>query len=195
MFNRNSSQLILALLALLSTSLQAASFTGLGFLAEDPNGSGRYISQAFGVSADGSVVVGNGVDRVVNKAGGGGIEAFRWTESGGMVGLGDLGSPFQSTAWGASVDGSVIVGNSGGQAFRWTENGGMVGLSNSSVGRDISSDGSVIVATEPLVTALIPTAILKRGSPPSQNPLRSKRNCSIHGLRRVYCFFSFCQYI
>ena len=40
-----------------------------------------------------------------------GMEAFRWTQSTGMLGLGDLaGGIFSSTASGASADGSVIVG-------------------------------------------------------------------------------------
>ena len=70
------------------------------------------------VSADGSVVVGQG-----NSASG--YEAFRWTSEGGMVGLGDLpGGTFESSAWGVSADGSVVVGASnsasGDEAFRWT---------------------------------------------------------------------------
>ena len=42
-----------------------------------------------------------------------GNEAFRWTSSGGMVGLGDLpGGGFSSDAFGVSYDGSVVVGQS-----------------------------------------------------------------------------------
>ena len=84
------------------TSAQAASFSGLGRLP----GRGT-TSVAFGVSADGSTVVGQSGDRRNN------FEAFRWTEAGGMVGLGDLpGGDFGSVAFGVSADGSTIVGQS-----------------------------------------------------------------------------------
>ena len=81
---------------------------------------------AFAVSADGSTVVGRGLSTP-------GFEAFRWTQAGGMVGLGDLpGGPFRSDAFGVSADGSVVVGrafpSNREAAFRWTQAGGMVGL-------------------------------------------------------------------
>lgn len=146
--------------------LEAASMEGPGVL---PEGS------AWGVSADGSVVVGN--------AGGG---AFRWTATEGVVGLGELfpggsgpwaeavsadgsvvvgweeGWAFRWTAetgmvalcpglaHGASADGSVVVGRSGREAFRWTEETGIVGLGflpghDYSKAYDVSADGSVVV--------------------------------------------------
>jgi probable HAF family extracellular repeat protein len=100
----------------------AASFTPLGDLP-----GGIFKSAASGVSADGSVVVGNS-----NSAAG--TEAFRWTLGGGMVGLGDLpGGNFSSEATAVSADGTVVVGFSevaglGTEAFRWTSGGGMAGL-------------------------------------------------------------------
>ena len=60
--------------------VQAASFKGLGFL--DSNNQYKF-SGANGVSADASVVVGR--SRIGNE-----YKAFRWTQSGGMVSLGDL---------------------------------------------------------------------------------------------------------
>jgi probable HAF family extracellular repeat protein len=83
-------------------------------------------SWAFGVSADGSVVVG----RAQNAAGR--YRAFRWTASGGMEDLGTLGG-YQSWAYGVSADGSVVVGwaqNAAWQrcAFRWMASGGMEDL-------------------------------------------------------------------
>jgi probable HAF family extracellular repeat protein len=94
---------------------------GLGDL---PGGS--FNSQAFGVSANGSVVVGRG-----NSASG--TEAFRWTSGGGMVGLGDLpGGSFSSLAFDVSADGSVVVGGSvsasGNEAFIWDQENGMQSL-------------------------------------------------------------------
>lgn len=118
-------------------------FLGLGDLP-----GGGFWSEAYGVSADGSVVVGYGL-------GANGREAFRWTEAGGMVGLGDLpGGSFWSEARGVSADGSTVIGFSlrenGQEAFRWTEAGGMVGLGVlpggfASEARGVSADGSVIV--------------------------------------------------
>jgi probable HAF family extracellular repeat protein len=116
----------------------------LGFL---PGGEGLQ-SQAYGVSADGSVVV--GYSRSVE-----GNQAFRWTKSGGLEGLGDLpGGLFGSFAFAVSADGSVAVGESwaasGGEAFRWTAEDGMVGLGDlpggsfNSSARGVSADGSVI---------------------------------------------------
>ena len=86
--------LLVGLFTLLGSSpTQAtASFEGLGDL-----GSGSFSSIARGVSADGSVVVGNSTS-------GTGNEAFRWTDSGVMVGLGELaGGIFQSGARGVGV--------------------------------------------------------------------------------------------
>jgi probable HAF family extracellular repeat protein len=107
-------------------------------------------SVAEGVSADGSVVVGV-------SAGPSGSEAFRWTESSGMAGLGDLpGGLFLSGASGVSADGSVVVGSSWSaaarrEAFRWTAEDGMVGLGfgggmpGTSAASAASADGSVLV--------------------------------------------------
>jgi hypothetical protein len=114
---------------------------GLGFL---PPGAIAW-SWAFGVSADGSVVVGQA-----------GEIAFRWTADGGMVGLGHLpsgGLGGYSEAYATSADGSVVVGGSspGWEAFHWTSDGGMVGLGHLPGGGfdsrafAASADGSVVV--------------------------------------------------
>jgi probable HAF family extracellular repeat protein len=63
---------------------------------------GAFSSQARGVSADGSVVVGNSISAS-------GLEAFRWTAAGGMIGLGDLPGSFGSGASSVSADGAVVV--------------------------------------------------------------------------------------
>jgi hypothetical protein len=92
---------------------RATSFTGLGFLP----GGGHSIAEAV---SDGSVVV--GTSAVVGTSG---SEAFRWTSSGGMVGLGFA----TAAANGVSADGSVVVGQEkNNDAFRWTSDGGLVGL-------------------------------------------------------------------
>jgi len=119
-------------------------FAGLGDLP-----GGDFQTGAYGISADGSVVVGYGVTSQ-------GAEAFRWTRADGMVGLGDLpGGGFGGRASGVSADGSVIVGASysasGWEAFRWTAGEGMVGLGDLAGGyfesdaHAVSADGSTIV--------------------------------------------------
>jgi len=127
------------------------SFQGLGDIPGGATG-----SAAFGISDDGSAVVGIGdVDVSAGLPPTEG-QAFRWTQSGGMVGLGFLpGDASYSWGWDASGDGSVITGtardSSGYQrAFRWTESGGMTDLGalpgyNDSNGQGVSADGSVIV--------------------------------------------------
>ena len=121
-------------------------------------------SLALGSSADGSVIVGGNVTRTVTIGPNGLPElredredAFRWTESTGMVALGGLpGGDSGSVAFDVSSDGSVVVGGSateaGYEAFRWTEQTGMVGLGHlpggiflGSRGFGVSSDGNVIV--------------------------------------------------
>jgi probable HAF family extracellular repeat protein len=120
-----------------------ADFVDLGVLPGDAH------SRADAVSADASVVVGA-------SGGGDREEAFRWTEAGGMQGLGDFaGGRVWSRAEGVSADGSVIVGTgetaAGEEAFRWTPADGMQGLgglggkTSWSRARNVSADGRVVV--------------------------------------------------
>ncbi|MFC1737983.1 PEP-CTERM sorting domain-containing protein [Planctomycetota bacterium] len=108
---------------------------------------GGILSQAYGVSGDGTIAVGYSVLE-------GGTEAFRW-ENEQIVGLGYLDDEgFKSRAYDISADGSVIVGYSISpsryEAFRW-ENGIMTSLGHLGEGTQysqayaVSSDGSVIV--------------------------------------------------
>jgi len=128
-----------ALLLLPSTAMAQASFQGLGDL---PGGDFGSIANA--VSADGSVVVGEGTNADDHE------EPFRWTAAGGMVGLGSMEPDASGVALGVSGDGAVVVGLSSG-AFRWTAGGGMQGLGSMPGGGSAerayaaSDDGSVIV--------------------------------------------------
>ena len=98
----------------------------LGYLhTENPSG------QAFGVSADGAVIVGIS-----------GRDAFRWTSSSGISTL--AGLPSGARAWAVSGDGQVIVGDASPNAFAWTEAEGVVNLGVSGSGEAVSFDGSVI---------------------------------------------------
>jgi len=82
-----------------STAHAQASFQGLGDL---PGGS--FYSEAYGVSADGTTVV--GYSRNANDDG----EAFRW-QNGTMIGLGNLGGENpNSEAYCVSGEGSAAAG-------------------------------------------------------------------------------------
>lgn len=115
-----------------------ATFTPLGQLI--PGGSHNH--QLWDISADGTVIVGIAYS-------GTGAEAFRWTESDGMIGLGDFeGGRFFSAAYGVSADGSVVVGRGeedslASRAFRWsTESNGMMPLEGDDCTGTLGSTGA-----------------------------------------------------
>jgi probable HAF family extracellular repeat protein len=103
--------------------------------------------EAFGVSGDGTVVVGESTTGI----------AFRWTAKTGMLSLGVLPGYSGSIAEAISADGAVVVGISNPalspplqQAFRWSAPGGMVGVGflpgqTVSAFSAVSADGSVAV--------------------------------------------------
>jgi probable HAF family extracellular repeat protein len=110
-----------------------------------PIGPGDVPTRAYGLSADGSVVVGAVYpDGVVTTSAG---VAFRWSGADGFVPL----APGSAQA--ASSDGSVVVGahrdgNGRSHAFRWTEADGVVDLplpfqsTAAAIATDVSSDGA-----------------------------------------------------
>jgi len=130
---------------------KSVTFKGLGDLP-----GGGFHSQAYAVTADGSIVVGLSRSSL-------GTEAFRWTSPGGMVGLGGLlggrSGRLYAGARAISANGSAVVGYDGSkskrtfcwEAFRWTTAGGMQGLGDLRGGKiysrayDVSSDGQVVV--------------------------------------------------
>jgi probable HAF family extracellular repeat protein len=123
----------------------AASIYDLGVLP------GRLGSDAFGVSSDGSVVVGYSAG-----AGGSQFHAFRWTaSSGAMQDLGVLPNAARfSVATDVSDDGAAVVGYSGDRntrAFRWTMSDGMQDLGSLggevTTARGTNKDGSVVVGS------------------------------------------------
>lgn len=125
--------------------------TDLGTLQDDNGG----WSAAYGVSADGLVVVGAATGKTPD--GNDRIRAFRW-EAGTMSDLGSLepGEQGNSQAYGASGDGAIVVGYSYGdsigvRAFRW-EDGVMTDIGtlrpdNQGQARayGVSADGRIIV--------------------------------------------------
>jgi len=113
-------------------------------------------SFASGVSSDGSVLGGQSMSGPPD------VEAIRWTQAGGLEGLGvltvlELGFSY-SLAWGISADGQVIVGQARTddfeEAFYWRAETGMVsldplrGTTLYSNAEDASEDGSIIVGVQ-----------------------------------------------
>jgi len=122
-----------------------ASFAGLGFLnASYPSSTNPY------VNADGTVVAGT------SNYDNGRSEAFRWTLSGGMVGLGFLQSKNESAAGAISGNGQVVGGSGGTNevndgAFRWTDATGMEPINDQRVAANIvgiNRNGSVFTGDE-----------------------------------------------
>src|SRR5262249_14550360 len=126
-----------------SVAFRWTAATGIVDLGTLPGASGKYYGYAWGVNADGSVVVGFQTDS------GGQLQAFRWTPSAGMVGLGFLPGRTFSSASASSSDGSVIVGTAGGpsQAFRWSVATGMVPI-DSGTALGVNSLGTIVVGDD-----------------------------------------------
>jgi probable HAF family extracellular repeat protein len=121
--------------------------TGVVYLGNLP---GLPETDAYGVSADGAVVVGASWAST--------WQAYRWTVATGPVPLGGIAGFPQSAANDVSADGNTVVGMaftgaccSPGHAFRWTALGGMEdlgilpGYSDFSEAIAISRDGRVVV--------------------------------------------------
>jgi probable HAF family extracellular repeat protein len=116
----------------------------LGLLSSE-SGSWNKESEAYGVSADGGIVVGWSYNDF------GRPRALRWTASskqdlGTLAGNSDL---YSSKAYGVSADGRVVVGwsyNAAGnvRAFRWTAAGGMEDLNTTYA--SLLTNGSVLLA-------------------------------------------------
>jgi len=153
--------------ALVIATIKPAYVSAVDFLSIGVLPDGLVPERAYGVSANGQVIVGDGVSGVMVEDPDTGLpvpisshEAFRWRSNGGFSGgLGDLpGGAYLSWAHGASSRGNVIVGyshseiaNGSTEAFRWTEATGMVGMGDleggffSSSAWDVSANGNVIV--------------------------------------------------
>jgi probable HAF family extracellular repeat protein len=137
------------------TNVVVAQFIPLGDFPE-----GAFSSGAAAISSYGTTVVGaaNRFDVPSITS-----DAFRWTETAGMMNLETFPQvePRRTRASSVSAAGDVIVGyilyETGAisqEAFRWAPTTGIVGLgflpggsSNTSVAADVSDDGSAIVGT------------------------------------------------
>ena len=129
--------------------VETATMTGIGDLP-----GGDFFSRAFGVSGDGSLVVGESLRN--NNL----LEAFIYdVDSSTMTGIGDLpGGLFRSSANAISVDGSTVVGQStsdnGNEAFIYdVGTGTMTGIGDLAGGGflseafGVSADGSTVVGS------------------------------------------------
>lgn len=117
-------------------SLAVASAQSLTWLGT----SGGLRGAAYGVSADGRVVVGRAENASRDS------RAFRW-ENGAMQDLGTLLDSDSSVAYSVSADGRVVVGAvvkvlGDSRAFRWTQAGGMEDLNITYA--NLLTDGSVL---------------------------------------------------
>jgi probable HAF family extracellular repeat protein len=106
----------------------------------------NWLSTAWAVSADGSVIVGQ--SRVSTQD----AEAFVY-KNGAMIGLGDFAanSYVGSTALDVSPDGNIVVGkanipgpNAPWGGFKWTEAGGMVQLGKNFEPKAVTNSGMII---------------------------------------------------
>lgn len=109
-------------------------------------------SDAQGVNADGSVVVGTAQDGRDMR-----YRAVRWTQETGIASLGAINGGDFSQAYAVNAEGNVVVGYSRdgqlttpyGRAFRWTPSTGMVSLGTLPGDREsyafaVNADGSVV---------------------------------------------------
>ncbi|MGE0481668.1 MAG: hypothetical protein AB7Q17_14475 [Phycisphaerae bacterium] len=129
-----------AAVVLLASPLNAQTIQSIGALS--PTGT----STAYGVSADGSAVVG-----YANSSGV--LRAIRWTSAGGLQNLGVPPTGIRSIGFAISADGYAVTGlcvlPGTGHVFLWTAESGLEDLGtlpiqNVSYGFAISGDGLVI---------------------------------------------------
>ena len=96
-----------------------------------------YGTLARGVSSNGAVAVGGSAGRTFA-----GLAATRWVGSTAQF----VGPPFTASAYAASADGSVVVGQVAAQTFRWANGSAQViVIGGQSIGRDVSANGAVMV--------------------------------------------------
>lgn len=132
----------LVLNGLLAPYANGARFEPLGFL---PGAKFGTFSEANDISADGTVIV--GVSSSAN--GSNGQEAFRWTETEGMIGLGEftLVERFAENAAAISGDSNTIAGtiDQGRGPFVWTATTGFEFISiRTAIPSALSYDGTVV---------------------------------------------------
>jgi hypothetical protein len=127
-----------------------------GFFTLGDLSGGTFFSNPISMSGDGNVIVGisdSGLGSVLGTA----SEAFVWTASTGMFGLGDFGGYGGSRARKVSLDGSTVIGTSFSGidqlgrgfdlGFVWDAFDGIVNLGSGTT-QDVSEDGRVVLGTQ-----------------------------------------------
>jgi probable HAF family extracellular repeat protein len=134
-------------------SEQGAGWQTLGGLPGQNSPDGAQISAGWGVSADGSTVVGLGWHTNYRA------EAFQWTDATGMVGLGQPAANRSSRASAISADASTVVGfythpsHGNRRPVRWVNGGApdlFLGTDMPGEALAANSNGSVIVGAASL---------------------------------------------
>ena len=100
------------------------------------------LGQAFAVTTDGSMIVGESFN-----VKGGAVNAFQWTEEAGLRRLPNTEPSQFHSAMGISPDGRYVVGITSGNAFVWTEETGLVDIGRApgasvAFALDVAADGS-----------------------------------------------------
>lgn len=170
---------------------------------------GDTVSEANDVNAKGDVVVGNSMSSphgyfLLYQS----SHAFRWTEEGGMVGLGSLISGGNSEARAVNAAGDVVVGSAqdgpdqviegdgfiihrqSTSAFRWTQSGGMVSLGKlhggfDSYARAVNATGDVVVGEAEDGAISIPPTNSQNVLLPGDHPYRAFRWTRATGMQSV----------
>jgi WD40 repeat protein len=135
--------------------------TGVGLQEiADPSGYNQTLPSGRGVSADGSVSVGDIANVDTNTGNENAHQAYRWTAANGLTPLGFLPGGDRSVALGVSADGTQVFGVSNstgspgptysGEWYLWSAGGGMLGLGHPNHYNNVtnlggmSADGSVL---------------------------------------------------
>lgn len=196
---------------------ESEGIVGLGYL---PTAAGvTPFSEAYAASANGSVIV--GLSRSMASAQSG-WEAFRWTQAGGMQGLGDLpGGAVLSAAFATTPDGAVIVGRAGvqgictpfgcqtaGRAFIWDDQNGLRDLTivltdlgldlagwELTEARGISANGRIIVGTGRNPAGNIEAWRADIGPPPNPGDINSDDEVNVLDLLIVISAWGPCPLI
>lgn len=120
-----------------------------------PAGGGT-TSRAFGVSSDGTIIVGDADFQRTGSFPGTIRQAFRWTQAGGFQNIDNPAQPTLSLATAVSGDGTVVVGqvrdsNTANRAFRWTtqtrtmQNIGPLPGHTTAAATGVSDNGKIVV--------------------------------------------------
>lgn len=142
---------------------------------------GDVFSGATAINPDGTAVVGFGWNGTAT-------EAFLWTPTGGMVGLGLLPGGWSTIAADVNGDGTVVVGEAGApgthEPFVWSTTAGLQGLGTGTFdfgeATGVSADGLTVVGTLESTTAPSQafTWTLAQGFMTVSDPKSSASGCS-----------------